>query len=215
MNLKFQLSKAFAVSLLLAIGFVVVALLVGNKRITKFDEWVINTVQAIESPGRTSVMKWFTAIGSGYVVALLVVLLCLFLYVVLKHRQELILFIAIVGGSGLLNGWLKLLFHRERPNLHRLIEITGYSFPSGHSMAAFSLYGGLTYLLWRHISSSSGKLLLVLISVVFILVIGVSRIYLGVHYPSDVVAGYLASGTWLGLSIWVFEQWKSREILRA
>jgi undecaprenyl-diphosphatase len=211
MNLKFQLTRAFAITLLLAIGFVTVVYLVGSQRIAKFDEVLINAAQGMKTPGLTIVMNGFTVIGSGYVVALIAVLLCLFLYKVLGHRQELVLFLAIIGGSAILNVILKLLFHRERPTLHRMIEVTGYSFPSGHSMASFAMYGGLTYLLWRHISSTWGRALLVLISVVFIVFIGVSRIYLGVHYPSDVVGGYLASGTWLGLSIWVFERRKNKQ----
>jgi undecaprenyl-diphosphatase len=211
MNIKFQLTRVLALSLLLAVGFVAVVMLVGNKRIAKFDERVISAVQGMESPGWTSIMKFFTTIGSGFVVALLTLLLCIFLYAVLKHRQELIFLVAVVGGTGILNLMLKLLFQRDRPTLHRLIEITGYSFPSGHSMAAFALYGALTYLLWRHIPSTWGRSLQVLLSSVFILTIGVSRIYLGVHYPSDVVGGYLASGTFLGLFIWVFERRKSRK----
>jgi undecaprenyl-diphosphatase len=211
MNIKFQLTRVLALSLLLAVGFVAVVMLVGNKRIAKFDERVISAVQGMESPGWTSIMKFFTTIGSGFVVALLTLLLCIFLYAVLKHRQELIFLVAVVGGTGILNLMLKLLFQRDRPTLHRLIEITGYSFPSGHSMAAFALYGALTYLLWRHIPSTWGRSLQVSLSSVFILAIGLSRIYLGVHYPSDVVGGYLASGTFLGLFIWVFERRKSRK----
>jgi undecaprenyl-diphosphatase len=211
MNIKFQLTRVLALSLLLAVGFVAVVMLVGNKRIAKFDERIISAVQGMESPGWTFIMKFFTTIGSGFVVALLTLLLCIFLYAVLKHRQELIFLVAVVGGTGILNLMLKLLFQRDRPTLHRLIEITGYSFPSGHSMAAFALYGALTYLLWRHIPSTWGRSLQVSLSSVFILAIGVSRIYLGVHYPSDVVGGYLASGTFLGLFIWVFERRKSRK----
>jgi undecaprenyl-diphosphatase len=206
MNLKLKLTFAFFISLLFAIGFGAVAIMIGNKRIARFDEVCISAVQGLESRGWTSVMKFLTFIGSGKVVALLAVVLAVFLYVVLKHRSELILFVWIIGGSALLNVVLKLLFHRERPTLHRLIEETGFSFPSGHSMAAFAFYGILTYLLWRHIASRWGRSILVLLCLLFIVGIGISRIYLGVHYPSDVLGGYLASAAWLGLSIWIFEQ---------
>lgn len=205
MNLKLKLTSAFFISLLSAIGFGMIAILIGNQRIARFDEWNIAKVQGLESPGWTSLMKGLSFIGSGEVVAVLALLLMAFLYFVLGHRRELILFVWVVGGSAILNSLLKSWFHRERPTIHRLIEQAGYSFPSGHSMAAFAFYGISTYLLWRHISSNWGRSVLVLVSVLFILGIGLSRIYLGVHYPSDVLGGYLASGTWLLLSIWVFE----------
>lgn len=211
MNLKLKLTTAFFISLLFAIGFGAVAIMIGNKRIVRFDEVYISAVQGLESPGWTSVMKFFTFIGSGEVVALLALVLVAFLYVVLKHRSELILFVWVTGGSGLLNIVLKLLFHRERPTLHRLIEETGFSFPSGHSMAAFAFYGIITYLLWRHITGRWGRSILVILCLLFILAIGISRIYLGVHYPSDVLGGYLASAAWLGLSIWIFEHRRNQK----
>ncbi|MFD1907262.1 phosphatase PAP2 family protein [Paenibacillus rhizoplanae] len=89
----------------------------------------------------------------------------LILFFALKHRLELALFLWVGLGSQLLNTLLKLWFHRERPTIHRLIEQAGYSFPSGHSMAAFSLYGVIAYLLWRHMHSRSERLLLILFTV--------------------------------------------------
>lgn len=74
-------------------------------------------------------------------------------------------------------------------------------------MAAFSLYGILAYLLWRHISTPVGRGLLIIISITMITAIGVSRIYLGVHYPSDVLGGFLASGSWLTVSIWFYQRY--------
>ncbi|MEH7018011.1 MULTISPECIES: phosphatase PAP2 family protein [Bacillus] len=146
-------------------------------------------------------MKFFTFIGSGLPVVFLTLAIILFLYKVLHHRRELILFVWVVIGSALLNWILKMIFHRARPTIHRIVDANGFSFPSGHSMAAFSLYGIVTFLLWRHVKSSFGRVILILISATMILAIGVSRIYLGVHYPSDVLGGYLASGTWLAASI--------------
>ena len=103
----------------------------------------------------------------------------------------------VVFGSSILNLLLKWVFQRARPDINRLIEITGYSYPSGHSMGAFSFYSVLAYLLWRHIDSRAGRGALIAVSIVMILSIGLSRIYLGVHYPSDIVGGYLASCAWL------------------
>lgn len=211
MNLKKQLTWALLISLLCAIGFGLIALLVSDKKIAQFDSTIIATVQGFESPGLTSIMKFFTFIGSGTQVAVIALLVLFFLFKVLHHRRELILFIWVVLGSTILNEILKAVFHRARPTIHRIVEANGFSFPSGHSMAAFSLYGVIAFLLWRHLSTSLGRGMLILFSIFMIIMIGVSRIYLGVHYPSDVLGGFLASGCLLAVSIWFYQRNMERE----
>ncbi|MDQ0497059.1 phosphatase PAP2 family protein [Paenibacillus brasilensis] len=210
MNLKLQLTRALFISFLCAIGFGGIALLVSDKKIVQFDNVIISFVQGLESPALTTIMKFFTFIGSGIPVAVISIAIFFILYKILHHRRELILFIWVVTGSALLNGTLKLVFHRARPTLHRIVNANGFSFPSGHSMAAFSLYGVIAFLLWRHISTSTGRGILIVCSSAMILMIGVSRIYLGVHYPSDVLGGLLASGSWLAISIWFYQRYQER-----
>lgn len=207
MNLKVQLTRAFFISLLSAIGFGIVALLVSDQKINQFDSVITSLVQGREAPALTNIMRFFTFIGGGIPVVVLTIIVLFFLYQVLHHRRELILFASVVVGSALLNETLKVIFHRARPTLHRIVNANGFSFPSGHSMAAFSLYGILAYLLWRHISTPVGRGLLIIISITMITAIGVSRIYLGVHYPSDVLGGFLASGSWLTVSIWFYQSY--------
>ena len=98
-----------------------------------------------------------------------ITLLTTYFYYVLKHQIELILFGSVVIGTPIINQILKQFFHRARPDLHRLIEIGGYSFPSGHAMNAFAVYGIITFLLWRHIPSRLGRTILILISSGFII----------------------------------------------
>ncbi len=211
MNLKVQLTRALFISLLCAIGFGIIALLVSDKKIAQFDNVIVNLVQGLKSPTLTSIMRFFTFIGSGIPVVVVSIIVLFFLYQILHHRRELILFIWIVIGSALLNETLKLVFHRARPTLHRIVNANGFSFPSGHSMAAFSLYGVLAFLLWRHISTFTGRGILIVCSSAMILMIGVSRIYLGVHYPSDVLGGFLASGCWLAVSIWFYQRYQEKK----
>ncbi|WP_419887113.1 phosphatase PAP2 family protein [Neobacillus niacini] len=206
MNVKFQVTRLFVVSLFSLLFFSLVAAMIRADKLLDFDRAVIEAVQSHEAPFITSIMKFFTEIGSTKTVVILCLLIIFFLYKVLHHRMELLLFIGVVIGSPILNKVLKEIFRRARPDLHRLIEIGGYSFPSGHAMNAFTVYGILTFLLWRHIFIRSGRTLLLLGSSFFIIMIGVSRIYLGVHYPSDIIGGYFASGFWLATSIWFF-QW--------
>jgi undecaprenyl-diphosphatase len=211
MNLKLQLTRAFFVSLFCATGFGLIALLVSDKKIAVFDSTIISFIQGLEIPAITSFMKFFTFIGAGFPSVFLSVIVLFFLYKVLHHRRELILFLWAVIGSALLNEVLKFIFHRTRPTLHRIVNANGFSFPSGHSMAAFSLYGILAFLLWRHIPSSLGRGILIIFSTVMIMAIGISRIYLGVHYPSDVIGGFLASGSWLAILIWFFQRYQEKE----
>nr|WP_312875741.1 phosphatase PAP2 family protein [Paenibacillus planticolens] len=185
-------------------------MLVSDEKLVQFDRSIISYVQGLEHPLLTSIMKFFTFIGGGYPVVVITLIIIFFLYKVLHHRRELILFVWVVIGSALLNETLKLIFHRARPMIHRIVDANGFSFPSGHSMAAFSLYGVVAFLLWRHIATPLGRGILILVSIAMILTIGISRIYLGVHYPSDVIGGFLASGSWLAISIWFYQRYQEK-----
>jgi undecaprenyl-diphosphatase len=203
---KLKITFVLILSILLFLCFAAVASFIKGQWIEKFDHAVISVIQGFESPRLTVLMKGFTFIGSSMTVVIIGLITILFLYFVLHHRFELIFFIVMLASTGILNFLLKQYFVRQRPDLHRLIEETGYSFPSGHSMEAFALYASLAFLLWRHISTRTGRSITIVLCIVMIVFIGISRIYLGVHYPSDVIGGYLASGVWFTLAVWLF-QW--------
>lgn len=203
-------SRGFRYSIEFAACFVVIAILVHMNKVSSFDNYMIHFVQSAESPGLTTFAKGLSLIGSSKVAIGISIGTMALLYFLLKHRLELILFLWVGLGSQLLNTLMKLWFQRERPNFHRIVQELGYSFPSGHSMAAFSLYGVIAYLLWRHLPRRSERILLIMFTVFMTVGIGWSRIYLGVHYPSDVIGGYAASGAWLMLSISLFEAYKKR-----
>jgi len=93
----------------------------------------------------------------------------------------------------LLNNILKLIVRRARPTGFRLIAETGYSFPSGHSMVSMAFYGYLIYLIYKNVRNKKLRWTLMTCFSLLILIIGLSRIYLGVHYTSDVFAGFLFS----------------------
>lgn len=183
-------SRGFRIFLGFAVCFAAIAVLVKLNRISSFDNSIIYWVQSAESPGLTAFAKGLSFVGSSKLVIGISIGMMALLYFLLKHRLELILFLWVGLGSMLLNTLLKLWFRRERPNFHRIIEEIGYSFPSGHSMAAFSLYGVIAYLLWRHLRRRHERILLIIFTVFMTVGIGWSRIYLGVHYPSDVIGGY-------------------------
>ncbi|WP_232698449.1 phosphatase PAP2 family protein [Brevibacillus daliensis] len=164
--------------------------------LNKFDQSIINWVQGYITPQLTTIMKIFTFFGSTTALLLLLVISITLMIWQKKRWEPLFLVIAISGGV-LFNQLLKWVFHRQRPTIHRLVEETGYSFPSGHSMVSFIFYGMLWMLLYMFLVSRFPKVISTLISIILILMIGVSRIYLGVHYPSDVIAGFAAGGIWL------------------
>ncbi|OPH57574.1 phosphoesterase PA-phosphatase [Paenibacillus ferrarius] len=208
MSPKLKFTIVLLLSLLSLCCFILVASMIKGHWIAQFDQSIISFIQGLESPGITSFMKIFTFIGSTTMVVVITLAAALFLYFVLHHRLELIFLLVMMSATGIINQLLKHYFVRQRPDLHRLIEETGYSFPSGHSMAAFALYSSLAFLLWRHIASRTGRISLIVLSSFMILCIGTSRIYLGVHYPSDIFGGYLASGFCFTLAVWLFQWYK-------
>lgn len=191
--------------------FIFLAMVYDSDFVENIDLQLIRNIQGLEHPTFTFIMKFFSYIGDTVRVIVISIIIVLILYKVFHQRIEIILFIIILVGSVILNVLLKYFFQRERPNFYRMIIQDGYSFPSGHAMAALSLYGIITFLLWRHIPKESGRIILICTSTLFITLIGISRIYLGVHYPSDIVGAYLISGSWLLLTIWGFIQVKGKD----
>lgn len=193
----------FFFGILLLMCFGVLAVVISKNPINSFDLKLAAFVQSFENPSLTKVMEVFTAIGSTKYCVAIIVLAMIFLYFVLGHRTELIFLCGVLGGSVVLNQILKRLFHRERPSVYRLIEESGYSFPSGHAMGALALYGALAFLLWRHVSTRAGRSILIVLSGFMIGMICISRVYLGVHYPSDIIGALMVSGFWLVMMIWL------------
>ncbi|NGZ77443.1 phosphatase PAP2 family protein [Saccharibacillus alkalitolerans] len=197
---------------ILAVAFVVIAMLVGSgyQAVVDFDHKWIGRIQGQESPGWTKTAETLSWIGSTKIVIAIEAILLLLLLLVPKLRWEPLLLLCATGGSALLNILLKNIFRRDRPDINRLAEEYSFSFPSGHSMGAFALYGILSYILWRLIKPLPLRIAALALCVLLTLSIGISRIYLGVHYPSDVIGGYVASAAWLALTIGAFEYWRHR-----
>ncbi|NLK85975.1 MAG: phosphatase PAP2 family protein [Clostridiaceae bacterium] len=166
-----------------------------------FDDAVYKFVSGFISDDMTRIMKFFTFLGSGWTIAFLTVLLPFFIFVLRKkkyYRMALALTANIALGA-LFNQLLKHLFLRPRPDILRLIEISGYSFPSGHSMNSLIFYGFIVYLLVKNGRHWSRYMLAGAVGLI-VLLIGISRIYLGVHYASDVLAGFMIGFGWLVLA---------------
>lgn len=137
-----------------------------------------------------------TALGTGLVVVVIVGVAGLFL-VLTDHRYSAILLLVASVGGMLLNAVLKLVYDRPRPsNVEALTHTVSTSFPSGHAMSAVIVYGTVAYLAARLQKKRWARALTMLLAAVIIISIAASRVYLGVHYPSDVLAGSIVGAAW-------------------
>ena len=136
---------------------------------------------------------------------------CIFLfYLCLKNWKRAVEIFAIGLGGFLVNYFMKLAFHRIRPPRPLIEPLSNFSFPSGHATSGFIFYGMLVFLIWKTNIPKVYKYLAGLILISFALLIGFSRVYLRMHYTSDVIAGFCIGFAWLALSIWLLEKMKKK-----
>ena len=143
----------------------------------------------------TPIVKVITEIGSRYFVIPATKIVWPFI----KKKKINIAFIVNLVIATILNIILKNIFHRQRPTENILVVEKGYSLPSGHSMINMALYGFLIYLIFKRVKNKYVKWPLIILLSILVLLIGISRIYLGAHYASDVIAGFLISIAYLAL----------------
>jgi len=176
-----------------------------------WDLPLLRLVHARATPTRDTLMLFFTRVGAPLPLIAFVGVILLALLV--RRRWHAAAFFALaVGGAAGLNAVAKLLFQRARPALWpSLVTETNYSFPSGHAMGSLAVVAALILLLrgtrWRWPLVALGGL--------FVAAVGLSRVYLGVHYPSDILAGWCASlawvaGVWLLLRAVPWSRWRTR-----
>lgn len=161
-----------------------------------FDNVVRGWVHQFASPDMTLAMKGISLLG--YDVLLLELVIAVAVFLRLQWRRAAIWLTVTMAGAVALDVALKHAFHRQRPAPFFGDAPHSYSFPSGHALASFCFYGVLAGLIANRIQRLSLRIAVGLIAALLVLAIGISRIYLGVHYPSDVVAGYLAAAMWVG-----------------
>lgn len=150
----------------------------------------------------TPLVKIITSFGG----ATFLILLTIILFITIKNKKIGYLIGINLISITVLNQLLKFILQRPRPTEYRIIDETGYSFPSGHSMISMAFYGFLIYIINKKVQSKKIKIILTCILSLLILMIGISRIYLGVHYTSDVLAGFLVSIAYLTLYIGIINK---------
>lgn len=147
----------------------------------------------------TPIMKIVTFFGG----ATCLIGLTIILFIIIKNKKIGFLIGINLITITILNQLFKFILQRPRPTEYRIINETGYSFPSGHSMISMAFYGFLIYLIYKYVKNKKLKYISITLISILIIFIGISRIYLGVHYTSDVLAGFLFSISYLIIYILV------------
>ena len=180
------------------IGFLALAEDVFNKEIMTGDIIGYKMVSTfLISDFATPIAKFITNLGG----AIFLIGLTALLIILIKNKKiglSILANLVIVTG---LNQLLKRILQRPRPTEFRIVEETGYSFPSGHSMVSMAFYGYLIYLIYKYVKNKYIKWSLICLLSFLVILIGTSRIYLGVHYTSDVLGGFLISISYLVIYI--------------
>ena len=173
--------------------FILFTVLVITNNIAWFDDPVYNFLHAMFQDKTTTFFLIITSLSSPFV---LIVMSLLLLITNKDHKLSFLVILNLLL-STIGNTILKLIFLRERPSDFPLIQESGYSYPSGHSMISMAYYGFLIYIVWQTDWSKKAKIIFSICLGLIIFLIGCSRIYLRVHYPSDVVAGFAISSVYL------------------
>ena len=151
----------------------------------------------------TPIAKFITNFGGAIFLSIATIALLL----LIKNKKIGLSIFSNIVIITILNQLLKRILRRPRPTEFRIVEETGYSFPSGHSMVSMAFYGYLIYLTYNYIKNKKIKYLLISILSILILVVGLTRIYLGVHYTSDVLGGYLLGIVYLLLFTYISDKY--------
>lgn len=200
------MKKRYIFGGILLILFFIILMSILMGRTLFIDTFIINLVSNFRNPTEGSIkfVKLITLLGDKYFIAALVVLIAGILYLK-KHKDDAYMMILNLVNIVILNKGIKYLVRRERP-IDMLIEKGGFSFPSGHSMLSIGVYGFIVFLIWKSNLEKKYKIIFTVFFSILVLVVGYTRLYLGVHYPSDVIGGYLITSVYLIIFITIINK---------
>ena len=166
-----------------------------------FDLAVFEMIRPMISSRTTSLVNFFTFFGGQFFLIPANLLLIAYMFFIEKNKWFALQVLSVSISSLLLMFFLKYLFQRPRPISPLLTEVRGMSFPSGHAFMSFAFFGLLIYIIYEEVKNKWLKLSLILFFILMTLAIGFSRIYLRVHYASDVIVGFATSLVWLVVAV--------------
>ncbi len=173
--------------------FLLVAILLRTNTISTIDNFVYKYVSLLINPNTTVFFQLVTGMGSFYVI----VTICLLSFIFLKLKRNSRLITANAVTIVVISTILKYVFVRSRPIDINIITEFGYSFPSNHASVSAAFYGFIAYLAYKNIASVNKRNTIIILLGLLVFLIGLSRIYLGVHYTTDVLAGYSLAAAYL------------------
>jgi undecaprenyl-diphosphatase len=178
-----------------------------------FDRRILQLLSAYNTTGLINVMRTLTFFGSSNFLFPAYVILVLYLLII--HRRRIAINISVIGlsSTGMLH-LLKRIFQRDRPDLPLITSLNTFSFPSGHAVSSFIFCMILVHLIWETGLSRALKWFCSILLLLFSISIGLSRIVLKVHYPSDVLAGFCLGLVWVLVSFWLLKRIENKEARR-
>lgn len=178
------------INILLLSVFIIIGLMVRNSSEgILFDEGVLEFIHSSTNPVILSIMKFISFIGSGYFLFPVIGMVIIYFYIKKKYYISKLVLVNTLG-SFIFNFLLKQVFYRTRPFDFSLVEQGGLSYPSGHSMVTMSMYLTIAFLLSRN-KDNKTKRDIYMGTGIFIVLMGISRMYLGVHWPTDIIGGFI------------------------
>ncbi len=202
-----KLALFFALFLGATIGFVALADEVHEGDTLAFDKAVLHTINEQSSPALDTFFLAVTHLG-GTIGVIVITVIALTILLVRRHYRHATIVAAAVAGATIINLVLKALFERSRPDLwEQFVTETSYSFPSGHAMLSSVLAFAAIAVFWR----TKWRIAVIIGATLFMMLVGFSRLYLGVHYPTDILAGWFVSGAWVLGVIAVIDGWAFRK----
>ncbi len=192
--------------------FLILLIFVSFGLVNGLDNSVNNFVPGIVSSSLTSLMIFFTNLMENEVVMVFALILIAVLFI-LKRKKEVLLVVGTFAFAEIVKEGFKILIQRARP-LNSLINETGFSFPSGHSTFAILFFLIIIYLFKDSIKDNVLRYSFVIFNLVLILLVGFSRIYLGVHWITDVVGGFLLGGFVFCMGVYIFKNYTTTGLSR-
>ncbi|WP_027067006.1 phosphatase PAP2 family protein [Maribacter sp. Hel_I_7] len=170
-----------------------------------YDTTITDYVISYRSPNLTSYFKFMTNVGDVYGYLIVLVIFLLLSLLVFKRWKYVVQATLVLALATVSNMMLKRFIDRARPGIEHLVSVETLSYPSGHAMSAMAFYGFLIFLVTKFKIHKVIKYALIAILILLILSIGISRIYLGVHFPSDIAGGFIAGFIWVVFCVLVFD----------
>lgn len=201
--LSVELIIVLILFVLALLGFIYITNDVFGIKDAYFDMHAFSAMRPFIDDFNTRVMRFITFFGTGEFLVPANILLALYFLLIRKHKWYSLKVPVVSIGSFIIMSSLKIFFSRPRPDDPVYHAARGFSFPSGHAMSAMTFYGLIVYLVWKNVVNKAFRWLLTFLLVIFIFLIGLSRVYLRVHYASDVLAGFTLGIIWIIISLWV------------